>query len=294
MERIIKGGIFSILSAASFASLVVIVRLGYDTGLSTLNMLLLRFGFAVILMGGFFLIFKRETLKAKKSTLIKAFFTGSILYTLQAFSFFKGVKYASPNVVEFILYLYPAMVSVISRFVFKESFNFYKIFYITVILIGFAFIFKEAFHSKASLLGILFSSLAMVVYSFYLICIELFVKDENAITFSFYTIFFAFLSFLIINLFLGLPQFSSQKVFIGLLLGLIPTFFAIMFLFLAIDNIGSALTSVFSSVEPVITVFLSFFILHLSLTPNQFIGGFLILVGVFLVNIYHLRGSRYA
>ncbi|WP_025209736.1 DMT family transporter [Hippea sp. KM1] len=291
MEKILKGSLFSVLSAASFASLVVLVKIGYNSGLSTLNMLLLRFGFAVLLMGGFFFIFKRNLLKAEKSTLKKAFFTGSILYTAQAFSFFSGVKYTSPNVVELVLYLYPAAVSILSHFFFKDKLNLFKLFYIAVILSGFGFIFQEAFYSKLNLLGILFSVLAMSIYSFYLISIEFFVRDENAITFSFYTIVFAFLSFFVINLFTGLPQLNANRLFIGALLGLIPTFMAIMFLFMAIENIGSALTSVFSSIEPLITIALSYIALGITLTENQLIGGALIIIGVFLANAYHLKRS---
>ena len=286
----LKGVLYSIISALSFATLAVLIKVGYDVNLTTLRMLFMRFFFAVLLFGSFLFLFKREQLKINKSLLFKAFITGSVLYTIQAFCFFKAIQFVSPNIVELLLYIYPAFVSVLAFFFFKESFTFFKLVYITIILIGFGFIFHDAFSSKLQLKGVLFGFSAMVVYSFYLIVIQKFVKDENPFVFSFFTIFFAFLLFSVF-------AFAKEGVFIpdltqmgvGLLLGLIPTFIAILFLFFAIKEFGSALASVFSSVEPIFEIVLSYLLLGIGLNMLQFIGGALILLGVFMANFYHLK-----
>ncbi len=290
MEKILtKGVIFSLISALSFATLAVLIKLGYDAGLDTMQMLLYRFFFASLLMGTFLAITRPKILKPKPKLLIKAFLTGTVLYTMQAFCFFRGIKYTSPNVVELILYLYPATVTILSHFIFKEKINLYKTIFIVIILTGFGFIFHDAFGQKLKLMGVIFATLAMLIYSFYLIVIQLLIRDENPVSFSFYTILFAFFSFLLLSLHnFSLPA-NAYKLSIGVLLGLVPTFLAIMFLFLAINLIGSALTSLFSSIEPVFTIALAYILLHISLNQFQLIGGILIITGVIMANIYHVK-----
>ncbi len=287
-----KGVLYSVISALCFATLAVLIKVGYDANLTTLKMLFMRFFSAVVLFGSFLALFKREQLKISKSLLFKAFITGSVLYTTQAFCFFKAIQFTSPNVVELLLYIYPAFVSVLAFFFFKESFTFFKFVYIAVILIGFGFIFHDAFSSKIELKGVLFGFSAMIVYSFYLIVIQKFVKSENPFAFSFFTIFFAFVSFSVFTFVkegVFVPNLTQMGV--GLLLGLIPTFLAMLFLFVAIKEFGSALASIFSSVEPVFEIALSYLLLGIGLNMLQFVGGALILIGVFMANFYHLRES---
>ena len=292
-KNLTKGVIFSIISALSFATLAILIKLGYNASLDTIQMLLFRFFFASLLMATFLAITKPKALKPKPKLLIKAFFTGTILYTLQAFCFFRGIKYTSPNVVELILYLYPATVTILSHFIFKEKINLYKALFIVIILAGFGFIFHDAFGQELKLLGVIFATLAMLIYSVYLIVIQLLIKEENPVSFSFYTILFAFFSFLLLSLrSFTLPR-NIYHLMIGILLGLIPTFLAIMFLFMAIDVIGSALTSLFSSIEPVFTIILAYIFLHISLNQFQLIGGILIISGVIMANIYHVKKGKH-
>ena len=286
-KNISKGVVYSFLSAASFATLAIFVKVGYNTGLSTVGMLFLRFGFAVVLMGSYIAFFRG--FKIGKNLLFKAFITGGLLYPAQSFCFFSGIGYTSPNVAELILYLYPAVVAFLGFLFFKEALTPFKLFYIAVILIGFGFIFHDAFYSKLRFLGVLFSTAAMVIYSFYLIVVEKFVSDEDPVLFSFFTIFFAFIVYALIGFNKLDLSFNFYQLIVGFLLGLVPTFLAIMFLFKSIEVIGSSLTSVFSSVEPVVTIILSSVFLHMWLNTAQIIGGVLILLGVFMANFYHLR-----
>ena len=291
-KTLTKGVTYSFISALSFATLAILIKIGYNSGLKASEMLLYRFFFATITMGVFFLTTRPHILKPSTKLILKSAFTGSILYTAQAFCFFKGIKYVSPNVVELILYLYPATVTLISHFIFKEKITIWQAVFICIILLGFGFIFHDAFRYKLKLLGIVYALSAMLIYSIYLIFVQILVKKENPISFSFYTIFFAFLSFFIISLSsFSLPK-NVHQLAVGILLGLIPTFSAIVFLFLAIELIGSALASIFSSVEPVFTIIMAYILLHITLNKYQLIGGFLIILGVTLENLYHSKRSH--
>jgi drug/metabolite transporter (DMT)-like permease len=163
--------------------------------------------------------------------------------------------------------------------------------YIAVILAGFGFIFKDALHSQLKITGVLLGVSAMIIYSVYLIVIQGFLKKENPLSLSFYTIVFAAISF---SMVFGFPKGTpnEHQLLIILSLGLITTVISIGFLFAAIELIGSSLTSVFSSFEPVITIVLSVVVLGIGMNTYQIIGAILILIGVFMANIYHLASGE--
>ncbi len=290
-NTLLLGLVYSFISASAFASLAVFVKLGYNTGLQTKEMLFYRFFSASVFMALFLAVKNKSYLKPTKKLLQKALLTGGILYTAQAFFFFSSIKYVSPSVSELLLYLYPAFVSILAVFFFKETINMYKILYISIIIAGFVFIFNDALNSKIRLLGVIFGISAMVVYSIYLIIIQHFLKEENPLSLSFYTILFAFVSFLLIFR-PTIEPLSLYQITIVTSLGLISTVVAIGFLFAAIDIIGSSLTSVFSSFEPVITIFLSMAVLKMGMNSYQIVGAVLILFGVFLANLYHIRSKK--
>lgn len=284
---LLKGFIYSIISAASFASLVIFIKLGYDSGLSTKEMLVYRFAAGSLFMFLFLFVYKRRSLKPSLKLLQKAFVTGGLLYTVQSFCFFSSVKYVAPSVTELLLYLYPAFVTFLAALVYKEKITAFKMLYIAVIIAGFLFIFKDALYSKLKITGVMFGLAAMIIYSLYLIVVQSFLKETDSFSLTFYTIVFAAVSFGVV---FGIPKNlpNRNQIYIILALGFITTLVAIGFLFAAINMIGSSLASVFSSFEPIITIILSFVIFGVGMNKYQIIGAILILAGVFMANIYHL------
>ncbi len=291
-KLLLKGFVYSVISASAFASLVILVKIGYGFGLSTKDMLVYRFAAGSFFMFLFLLLYRPESLRITSGLAKKTLVTGGILYTLQSFCFFSSVKYVSPSVTELLLYIYPAFVTFLAAITYKEKITMFKVLYILVITVGFLFIFKNALHSEIEITGIAFGIAAMVIYSVYLIIIQNFLKDENPFSLTFYTIVFAAVSFGIV---FGLPKSLPNKnqLFIILSLGIITTVISIGFLFAAIELIGSSLVSVFSSFEPVITIILSFLVLNIGIHGYQAIGAVFILIGVFMANIYHLMSGEY-
>ncbi len=287
-SRVIKGFVYSLISAAAFASLIILAKLGYMESLSAKEMLLWRFTIGAIAMTLFLLTKDHNLVKPTMPLLKKALITGAIFYTAQSYCFVSSAKYVQASVSELILYLYPAGVAVLAAAVFKEKLNLYKLFYIALLLTGLIFIFKNAFDKPLQIKGILCALGAMLIYSMYLIAIQKLGKNEHPASFAYYTILFAALCFWIMSGIPRIPQ-TLNGIIIITLLGIVTTVVAIGFLFAAIHQIGAALSSVFSSMEPVITIVLSMIILKSSLNLSQAIGAFFILTGVALANGYHLK-----
>ncbi len=289
--KMFKGLIYSFISAFAFASMAVFVKIGYAAGLTTKEMLFFRFVFASVFLFLFLLIKYPKKLIINGGLLKKSLLMGGLFYASQSYCFFASIKHISPSITELILYLYPAFVTLLAAIVFKERFDIFKFLYITIILAGFIFIFGDALNSRIRLLGVLLGFAAMVIYSVYLIVVQQFLKNEDVLSLTFYTIVFTTITFFVLfNKDVGALSLKQTGVVVSL--GLISTVIAIGFLFLSIDAIGSSLTSVFSSFEPVITIILSGAVLGIGMTLHQIIGAVLILIGVFSANIYHLRFQK--
>jgi drug/metabolite transporter (DMT)-like permease len=66
--------------------------------------------------------------------------------------------------------------------------------------------------------------------------------------------------------------------------GLIPTFIAVTLLYIAVEKIGSVYASIFSTVEPIVTVTASYLILNENIVFIQIVGAIFILGGIILPN----------
>ncbi len=286
-EELFKGLIFSILSAFCYAFLAIFVKMGYLYGMDTTAMLTYRFLTGFAFMATTLLILKPRLLIPATYTIPKSFLLGFVIYTTQSFCFFYSLKYVSAPITELLLYLYPATVTALACIAFKEKLSLIKIAYITIMLTGFTFLFHDAFHSPLKATGITFGLGAMFIYSAYLIIIQKIIKNENPLTLSLYTLGFTGLSFLLFAHHPPLGSLNQHQILVLIGMGIISTSLAILFLYLSIELIGSSLTSIFSSIEPVITIFLSIAVLKTTMNTYQDIGAALIILGIFIANAYH-------
>ena len=163
MQRI-TGMVLIAISAASFATLAIFGRLAYAINIDTYTLLFLRFGFSAILMGGLMFL-RKEPLPQGKNLLLLAGM-GAIGYVGQSFSYLTAIKYASAGLVALLLYLYPAIVAILSAFVLKEKINKTKIFAIAIALTGTALTVSP---EGGKPLGILLGIAAAFIYSIYII-----------------------------------------------------------------------------------------------------------------------------
>ncbi|MEF3255420.1 MAG: DMT family transporter, partial [Deferribacterales bacterium] len=149
---------------------------------------------------------------------------------------------------------------------------------------GCSLVFYDAFLRQMSLTGIGYAIIAMTVFSFYLIFIQKSIKNINPLTFSFYVILTTAISFIILSNPTKFPPLTPEKIFIALGIALIPTFIAVTLLYIAIERIGSIYVSIFSTIEPIVTITASYILLKENVVILQIIGMISILLGIILPN----------
>ncbi|MBZ4672501.1 MAG: protein of unknown function transrane [Deferribacteraceae bacterium] len=287
----IKGAIAAILSAVCFAFLAIFAKIGYELGITTSDMLFFRFMLGVLIFTIYFIIKDYKLFIIKKVNLLKAFFAGSLLYFTQSSLFFLAVKYTSVSSAALILYMYPLFVTVLSIIIFKYRLNVVTSISLGLISLGSCLIFYDAFSNKYSLFGILCALGAAITFSFYLIFIQYSLKTQKPLTFSYYVILFASIPFAFKADYL-LP--INQTTFLLILgLSLVSTFLAITLLYVSVEIIGAVYASIFSSIEPVITVLASVFILSEKVNPIKVAGMILIVISILLPQLKKIRFMAY-
>jgi drug/metabolite transporter (DMT)-like permease len=282
---LISGLVYSIISASCFGFLPVFFKLGYAANLDTGTMLSFRFVFALIILFPFILITKRKHLKIGIKALFMAFICGSFFYGLQSYFFAASLQYLSASTTSLILYIYPLTVLILSSIFFKSKITGAKILAIVLIFAGCLCVFYDAFHRQMDPKGLVLATLAMVAFSAYLIFIQKSLVIVDSTVFSFYVFAFTALQCLVVyrpfsDLSLNIEQWT-----VCLLLSVIPTVFAIIFLYKAIERIGSSYASIFSSVEPAVTIIASAILLKDPIKALQVLGMVFIIAGIVVPNL---------
>lgn len=280
-----RGIVYAILSATCYGLLAVLFKYGYGLGMSTGSMLSSRFILAAIIFLPYVLISKRDRLRVSGNVLFRAFICGTIFYGLQSYFFAASIQYISASTAGLILYIYPMTVVILARIFFKTPITTARLLALVLIMIGCSCVFYDAFSRKMSMQGVTLAILAMLTFSGYLIFIQKSLKNVDSTVFSFYVAVFVALQCIVVYRPDSMFTMTSQQWFLAVLLALIPTVLAMVLLYKAIECFGSTHTSIFSSVEPAVTIIASALLLHDKIIAVQVLGMVFIVAGIVLPNI---------
>lgn len=268
----------TILSAVSYGTLGIFGKLAYAEGLSTTTLLFFRFLLTGLALMATMFIQRIEFPKGK--TLLVLILMGAIGFSGQAFSYLTALKYASAGVVAILLSLYPAFVSIISVVILKKKISKIAIVGIVVSFFGTALIADPA---GGNITGFLFGIAAALIYSFYIVTgsqvmHKVSALQSSAVIFSSTAVVYFFL--ILIEKPTLPTSLNSWAVILGMVL--IPTILASVTFLEGLKRIGPVNASLISTIEPLVTVLLSFLIFGEKLGFKALLGGALILGAVLL------------
>jgi len=281
----IQGIILAIISATAYATLPIFGKLGYESGMDTIQMLTHRFLFGALTLFLFMLFFNRKALIPSPKLLIKCAVLGICLYTLQAMMFFRALKYIPASTTSLILYLYPLIVLFESIFFLKDKFKASSFISVVLIMGGCCLVFYDAFSRELNLTGILLATGAAFSFGTYLTMSQVVLRGENSSSVAFYMVTFTAIAYVFINGGLGLEDITMNQVAVSFGLGVVPSAIAVLLLYMAIDKIGAAYTSIFSSIEPIATLLMAAWLLSEKIVVYQIYGVALLTAGIVIPNL---------
>jgi drug/metabolite transporter (DMT)-like permease len=278
------GGLFgaalTLASALCFGSMAIFARVAYASGIDTETLLLLRFAIAAAVLWAILLV-RRVPLPRGKGLLVLVGM-GAVGYAGQAFSYFSALEHASAGLVALLLYLYPALVAILSRVVLRHPLSRVQLGAIAMALTGSVLTVGGA--TDGTPLGIFFGVAAASIYAAYILTGSTIPREVSPIASSAIVVSSAGAVFAAIATARGVTLPATAAGWGAVLaIALIGTVAAIALFLAGLERLGPVKASIYSTVEPAFTIVLAAIFLGERLTIVRAAGGALILGAVLIL-----------
>ena len=284
----------SILMAGTLWGIIALFVRGLNAnGFESMEIVALRGFGALLLMFVGLLIYDRTLFRIKMKDIWCFVGTGVLSLTFFNLCYFKTMMLTSLSVAAILLYTAPAIVVVLSAFLFKEKITVKKIVCLCVAFLGCAFvtgILNEG-GSDLSWQGILVGLGAGLGYALYSIfgryAIE---RGYSTFTISFYTFLFSSIGTLPLVKLGHIKEViveSDGMKCVLLLLGfaLISTVLPYLLYTIGLTQVENGKASIMASIEPVVATLLGIFVYGENLTVQGTIGILLVLGAIVFLNM---------
>ena len=226
--------------------------------------------------------FIRKARFPRGKILLAVILMGALGYAGLSFSYFTALLYASSGTVAILLYLYPALVTILSVLFLKQKISAMEITALILALTGTLCVIGLELGGEP--LGIVLGVMAALIYSVYIVAGSKIMPRTDTITSSTVIMMSAGVVYTLVILVKG-AHFPSGLSGWGAIGGVVvvSTVIAIVTFFEGLKRIGPVHSSMLSTFEPVVTVALAWVFFNEGLTPLKFLGGALILVAGILL-----------
>jgi drug/metabolite transporter (DMT)-like permease len=274
------GAFYVIISALAFGSMPIFARTAYASGVDTETLLLLRFSIASVLTWVIFAIRRARLPRGPGLAVLVGM--GAIGYAGQAFSYFTALTLASAGLTALLLYLYPALVAILSRVLFRHRLSRVQIAAIAMALGG--SVFTVGRPGEGQPLGIAFAVLAAIIYAVYIIAGSRLPGDVTPTASTAVVTTAAAAVYLAVAAFRGVHLPATAVGWAAVVtIAVVCTVVAIAFFLAGLDRLGPVSASTYSTLEPVSTLALAALLLGERVTLGRAFGGALILAAVVLL-----------
>ncbi|MDJ0596781.1 MAG: DMT family transporter [Pleurocapsa sp. MO_226.B13] len=213
--------------------------------------------------------------------------SGILTYNL---CFFLGLKEISASRAGLIIALNPICITIGSRIFFQERLTLLKLVGIAISLLGAALIITEGNISSIVTEGIGKGELFILGCVFSWVCYSLLGKlamqELSALTTTTYAIWLGTLFLIPVTIWENdrLPTIDFSTALGLLYLGIVATVIAFNWYYAGIKEIGASKAAIFINLVPMFAIIFGLVFLQESLSAIAFLGGGLVILGVFLVN----------
>src|SRR4051812_3915225 len=284
-----SGTLLCLGSGAAFGAMGVFGKLAYAQGATVGTLLSVRFALAAVVFWGLVLIrpAARRRLRALPARDVVAGLTlGAVAYALQAGCYFAALSRIDASLLALLLYTFPVMVAVAAALLGRERLNGRRAGALALASAGGALVVAGAGAGGIEPVGAALGVAAAAVYTTYILVGEGLAARVAPGVLSALVCTGAAVSLATGSAMLGALRPGALTVagwgwIAGL--ALVSTVVAIGLFFAGLPRVGPGAASILATVEPVVTVLLSFAAFGERLAPVQFAGGALVLAAVVML-----------
>lgn len=277
------------LAAILWGVIALFVKELADIGFSPMEIVAIRVTVAFVLLVIVGIAFFRKQLKVKAKDI--PIFLGSGIISIVFFNwcYFTTINQMNLSLAVILLYTAPAIVVLLSRFIFKEKLTTQKIIAVLGTLLGCILITGIGSTSKdaLTLAGLLTGLGSGLGYALYSIFGKIALRRYQPFTITLYTFLFATAFLLPLTaLWEKAPLlFQPNTIFWGLGLGLLPTVLAYIFYTKGLEKVESSKAAIIATIEPIVATILGIILYHEGMNMFQIVGTGMIFSSVIIVNL---------
>lgn len=254
----LRGVLYAVVSSATFGLIPLFSIPLLQGGMSSPAILFYRFGLAAAMMG----LIALATRRPLRITWTQ---TGTLLllgamYSVTALGLLRSYTYIPSSVATTINFLYPLGVAIVMTLFFREKNSVWLLVAILISLVGVALLSWGDIggpQSDRAIVGVGFAGATVLTYTIYIVGVKKSrISRLDPMIQAFYVLLFSACFFLVYALSTtGAPLPGKWHLWQNLLLlALVPTVVSNLTLVLAIKEIGSTMTSILGSMEPLTAV----------------------------------------
>ncbi len=283
-----RGVLYALVSSATFGLITLFtIPLIKSGDLSVISILFYRYGMATLGVGLLALI-RGENFRVTKVDIPKILIL-SVLYSITSLFLLFGYNVAPTDsgIYTAIHYLYPVSVMLTLALIYREKLSYYIIStaLIAIVGVGLLTIKGDEALTQSSPLGIIFVLISVITYGIYIVgANKLKLSNKSSIVLTFYLLLIGTVTIGIYGaLTEGITPINSSSAIINLaLLAIISTVISNLTLILAVKRIGSTVTSILGSLEPLTAIFVALFIFNEQISIAGYFGILLIIISAIM------------
>ncbi len=282
MSDTLRGTVYSILSACCFAVLAIFIPYALAGGANTVTIMATRFPVAAVALWG--MVIYRKLPLAPLSTAVAIMLVGALGYGVTSAFLVQAVHRTGAGMAALLLYLYPAMVTVLTIALGMELFSRNKLLALILSFSGMVIVLGGN-AAELDYMGVLFGVLCAVFYTFYITAGAHFTKNVEPLVSTALIVSGAAILYIVSALVSGdYTTGISMTAWLAIVgCAIFCTFFSIMFLFEGIRLIGPSKVSIISTIEPVITIILAVILFNETFVPVQLLGVAMVLGSILIL-----------
>lgn len=284
MEKI-KGYLYAAISSITYGMIPLFTFPVMAEGMNFESILFYRFILAAAVIGAV-MMFRKERIIPSLSELPVIIFLG-LIYTGSSMFLFWSFRYLAGGVAATIMFLYPVFVALIMWILYRERISAMTAFAVAIAILGVVMLYKGDGNGSLDPVGVVLALLSGISYGSYMIVVNKSRKlsGMSGMQITFYACFMTAVFSLAAALFSGglqgIPSFSSAMNLT--FLAILPTAFSCIALAAAVRIIGSTLTSILGSLEPLSAVVCGLLFLGEPFTSSLAMGIFMIIASVLII-----------
>lgn len=256
----------------------------YGDGMDPNSVLFFRYlcALPVILL---MLRWRGQSLKVSGAQILRLALLG-VMFALSSLTLFKSYNHMGAGIASTLLFVYPIVVALIMRVVYKERLSVTTALCMVMALTGIGLLYKGEDGSTLSLTGTVLVMVSALSYAFYIIFTNRSnVRTLPTLTITFYVLLFGWMVFAANAFWCGTLSVPSEPVmWVNVAaLAVLPTAVSLICTTGAIQLIGSTMTAILGALEPLTAVFFGVVVFGEMLTGRDIVGIVLIIAGVSLV-----------